>query len=168
MDESGGSAYRDAIAAAYARIESLESEARALRATASELDAVEQVERLRRLERHARAWDRARTTLAILLGLAVIVAMNVAEHFGASAGMLVASVAMLAVGLTLAWPSLSARRALAVDERAARGEALDRPTRVRVSVRAEPNGRGTDDARPATIAERLASAGPSSAPERAR
>ena len=112
MEDRSATAYRDDVAAAYARIESLEAETRALRDTADDAGAMELLDRVQRLEAHARRWDRIRTTLAILLGVSVIVAMNISERFGSSAGLLGASIAMVAIGITVALPSLSLERAV--------------------------------------------------------
>lgn len=179
MDERAPNAYRDDVAAAYARIESLEAETRTLRETAADLDAIELEDRIRRLEAHGRRWDRMRTTLAILLGFSVIVAMNVGDRFGSSAGLLVACVAMVAIGITVAWPSLSVERT--IGRRGSRtphtkssdaGGALRSGVRVTVSDGAAGDGLAKDEARSGAArseleAPRSSDAPPEPAPERA-
>jgi hypothetical protein len=109
MNERAGPAYRDEIAAAYARIASLEADARKRAAT----DSLTDEERLARLEAHARRWDRVRTTLATVLGVATLLSFHVSERYGSPLAVLISSVIMVAVGVTLAWPSLSLRAAIA-------------------------------------------------------
>jgi hypothetical protein len=112
MDEPRGAAYRDEVAAAYARINALEARAAALESEArgrGDLAPFEAEGQLVRLESEVRRWERARTTLAILLGIATLVTMHFSERFGPSVGVLVACVTMVAVGVTLAWPALSPR-----------------------------------------------------------
>lgn len=137
MNDRAGPAYRDEVAAAYARIESLEAEARArplTLASAGSDDNETDRDRLVRLEAHARRWDRVRTTLALVLGLATLLTMHASERFGASVAVLVSSIAMVAVGVTLAWPSLSMRAALGARSRAAQPPTKsDKGTGVRVA-----------------------------------
>lgn len=148
MNDRAGPAYRDEIAAAYARIDSLEAEARS-RAAAHSGTAPDQEltddERLTRLEDHARRWDRVRTTLALVLGVSTLITFHLSERWGSPAAVLFASVIMVSVGVTLAWPSLSMRaavgaRARRVNKRSATG------VRVRVS--------GDEDARDRVARER--------------
>jgi hypothetical protein len=130
MTDRAGPAYRDEIAAAYARIESLEAEARARSVAAAERELTDD-ERLTQLEDHARRWDRVRTTLALVLGVSTLVAFHLSERWGSPAAVLFASVIMVSVGVTLAWPSLSMRAA--VGPRAARAHKRS-ATGVRVSL----------------------------------
>lgn len=181
MDDRAPNAYRDDVAAAYARIESLEAEARSLRETAADLDAIELEDRIRQLEAHGRRWDRMRTTLAILLGFSVIVAMNVGDRFGSSAGLLVACVTMVAIGITVAWPSLSVERAVGRRSRKnthSKSIAVESDRRSGVRVAVNDGATADDRARLGTPArEAEASQEPAarpgeapsvSAPERAR
>lgn len=108
MNDRAGPAYRDEVAAAYARLQSLEAEARARADREGDTDEA----RLTALEAHARRWDRVRTTLALVLGLSTLLSMHISERFGSSVAVLLSSVVMVGVGVTLAWPSLSMRAAV--------------------------------------------------------
>jgi hypothetical protein len=152
MEQPRGPAYRDEVAAAYARIHALESRAAALESEArgrGELAPHEAEGQLVRLEAEVRRWDRARTTLAILLGVATLLTMQFSERFGASVGVLVACVSMVSVGVTLAWPSLSPRGLASLPQghrraHEARGHsvAADDAQRTRVRVVPSSGGRG--------------------------
>jgi hypothetical protein len=145
MNEPRHAAYRDQVAAAYARIETLEAHAASLEAEArarGDLTVAEAEAHIARLEADARRWDRARTTLAILLGIATLVTMHFSERFGASVGVLVACVSMVSVGVTLAWPSLSPRPAVA---RNLAPRAAARPAPASTTVRVALTAPSSDD-----------------------
>jgi hypothetical protein len=137
MTDRAGSVYRDEIAAAYARIASLEAEVRA-RATSSAEAELSDDERWTRLEDHARRWDRVRTTLALVLGAATLGVFHLSERCGSPVAVLFASVIMVSVGVTLAWPSLSMRAAIGA--RFSRAPKRD-ATGVRVMVSGEQDAR---------------------------
>lgn len=139
MTDRAGPAYRDEIAAAYARIESLEAEARARTSAGAEHELTDD-ERLTRLEDHARRWDRVRTTLALVLGVSTLVAFHLSERWGSPAAVLFASVIMVSVGVTLAWPSLSMRAA--VGSRVSRANKRSAKTGVRVAVSGDEDAQG--------------------------
>ncbi|MDP3278469.1 MAG: hypothetical protein Q8Q09_24985 [Deltaproteobacteria bacterium] len=131
-DAPSSSAYRSSLDAAFARLESLEAQAqRETRSDSRDLQALR--ERLVVLENTARHWERARTSLALVLGMAALIVMQGSERFGAPLAVLLACVVMIAVGVALAWPTLSNAFAPRPSARATAETAHDGPTEVRVA-----------------------------------
>lgn len=154
MNDRAGPAYRDEVAAAYARLESLEAEARARAERESDSDDA----RLTALEAHARRWDRVRTTLALVLGLTTLLSMHISERFGSSVAVLLSSVVMVGVGVTLAWPSLSMRAAVRSTRVGhAAKKAAPSMTGVRVLATSASEGEGSAEASRATATKSVAS-----------
>lgn len=99
--------YRDELGAAYARIADLEQRNRDLQdeLTRGAADVVP-AEHVRDLDATLRRWDRLRAMLAMLLGSSGLLALLVAERWDVHVALLTSCSAMVAVGITLAWPQV--------------------------------------------------------------
>lgn len=101
-----GASYRDDLAHAYQRIAELEARTQELESQLASRKDVVPREELRDLDAAMRRWDRVRATLALLLGLTGLFALTIAERWDVRTALLATCMAMVAVGITLAWPKI--------------------------------------------------------------
>jgi hypothetical protein len=105
-ERSHGPSYRDELAAAYERIHQLEARTRELESALADRSETALAEHLRDLDATLRRWDRIRATLALLLGFTGLFALRIADGWGVRVALLATCLAMVAVGITLAWPKV--------------------------------------------------------------